>query len=230
MTIVPRRRTTLEQAPTDDRRAARRWALALLAACIAALAGAASASALVIDVNGQKYGVQPHATKVEDFHALPQNVLQYGGGPVMHATSIYAIYWDPAKLRGGETGRIDKYHGEWVELIDQFFEGLAAESDGTTSVFALTPQYTETGGARASYSTTFRGSKVDTDSYPADGCTDPDHALNQNFACLTDAQLRAELESYIAANKLPAGGGTIFYLLTPPGLTVCVDGGTVSGH
>lgn len=230
MTIVPRRRTTLEHAPTDDRRAAYRWALALLGACVVALAGACSASALVINVNGQKYGVQPHATKAEVFSGLPQSPLQYGGGPVMHSTSIYAIYWDPAKLRGGEAGRIDKYHGEWVELIDQFFEGIAAESDGTTSVFALTPQYTEAGGARASYSTIFRGSKIDTGTYPANGCTDPDHALNENFACLTDEQLRAELRSYIAANKLPAGGGTIFYLLTPPGLTVCLDGGGIAGH
>jgi PKD domain len=227
---TPDHDTTVELVAKPDRPPFRRAILVSLLACALLLILASSASALIVSIGGRKYGVQPHATKFERFSGLPQTVLQYGGGPVMHANAIYAIYWDPAKLRSGETGRTSKYHGEWIELIDQFFEGVADESNGLTSVFALSAQYTETGGARAAYNTIFRGSRVDTDTYPDDGCTDPDHALNENFACLTDEQLRAELRSYIAANKLPAGPDTLYYLFTPPDLTVCTDGGTVTGH
>ncbi len=218
--------------PPSARRRSRVRALCATAALalLGALLGATSASALIVTVNGQKYGVQPHATKVERFSALPATTLQYGGGPVVHANAIYAIYWDPSKLRAGEEGRVHKYHGDWIELIDQFFEGIAQESGSLSSVLALTPQYTETGGARAAYSTIFRGSKIDTTTYPSNGCTDPEPELNKDFACLTDTQLRAELRSFIAENRLPAGPGTIFYLLTPPNLTVCTDGGTVKGH
>ena len=239
VTFDPRRRSTPDQpaengaqpAHNDHSHALRWLPVALLVAWFVSLfATVTPASALIVTVNGQKYGVQPHATRTEVFNALPSTWLQYGGGPVMHSNAIYAIYWDPSKLRTGETGKIEKYHGDWVEMIDQFFEGVAAESGSRSNEFAVTSQYTETGGARAAYSTIFRGSKIDRDSYPSNGCTDPDPTLNQNFACLTDEQLRTELRSFIAANSLPAGAGTIYYLLTPPGLTVCTDGGAVTGH
>jgi hypothetical protein len=239
VTFDPRRRSTPDQ-PAENvaqpacsaRPRALRWLpVAVIVACFVSLfATVTPASALIVTVNAQKYGVQPHATKTEVFNSLPSTWLQYGGGPVMRSNSVYAVYWDPSKLRTGETGRIEKYHGDWVELIDQFFEGVAAESGSLTNEFALTSQYTETGGARAATGTVFRGSKIDRNTYPSNGCTDPDPTLNKNFACLTDEQLRTELRSFIAANNLPAGAGTIFYMLTPPGLTVCTDGGTVTGH
>jgi hypothetical protein len=47
---------------------------------------------------------------------------------------------------------------------------------------------------------------------------------------LTDGQMRAQLETFIAQHSLPKGMGTIFYLLTPPGVTVCLDGGGAAGH
>ena len=45
-----------------------------------------------------------------------------------------------------------------------------------------------------------------------------------------NAQLRTELRSYITSHKLTAGPGAIFYLLTPPDVTVCTDAGTTNGH
>ncbi|HTA35307.1 MAG TPA: hypothetical protein VK761_01230, partial [Solirubrobacteraceae bacterium] len=228
MTTDLRRRSTPHHASAARHSLVPRLGLALLAACaISLLLAVGTASALVVTVGGQKYGVQPHATSVEDFHGLPESPLHYGGGPVVHSNSIYAIYWDPSVT---ESGRIAKYHGEWIELIDQFFEGVAAESGTVGNIFALTGQYTESNGLAADYSTTFRGSATDTDSYPTSGCTDPDPTLNQDFECLTDAQLRTELRSYISSHKLTAGPGAIFYVLTPPDVTVCTDSGTTNGH
>ena len=41
--------------------------------------------------------------------------------------------------------------------------------------------------------------------------------------CITNAQIEEELKLFIAEHKLQKGMGTIFYLLTPPGVTVCLD-------
>ena len=60
--------------------------------------------------------------------------------------------------------------------------------------------------------------------YPTTGnCTD------EGTHCLTDGQIRTELSNYIFANKLPTGinpsSGTtpIYFVLTPPGVTVCLQ-------
>jgi hypothetical protein len=237
--IRPALRTVAPSAPVCPRAVAahrlttarlRRLALAVALASALALLTAASAGALVTTVGGQGYGVQPHATTLEASTFNPLSILQYGGGPVMHSNATYAIYWDPAELRPGDPGRPGKYHGDWQQLINQFLYDVGAGSGSLGSVYALTPQYTETGGARAAYSSTFRGGYVDHTTYPADGCTDPEPALNENFACLTDQQLREELKAFIAAHPLKAGLGTIFFVLTPPGVTICTDAGGPGGH
>jgi PKD domain-containing protein len=204
-------------------------AAALLLALVPPSARAIVAPVEVKAGESRQFGIEPHATKEELF--IPSLApLQYGGGPVMHSNNTYAIYWDPAVLRAGDPGRPGKYHGDWQALINSFLERVAGASGSLDSVFALTAQYTEAGGARAAYASTFRGGIVDHTTYPASGCTDPEHSLNHDFACLTDEQLRQELVHFIEANKLSAGPGTIFYLLTPPGVTVCLDAGTATGH
>lgn len=213
------------------RRASRRWLTLLVASAACTLLGAATAQAVVVTGGeGQKFGIAPHLTVLDTGTFDPFTALEYGGGPVVHTNATYAIYWDPAKLRAGDPGRPGKFHGDWQELINGFLQGIGAESNAFGNVFALTPQYTEAAGAQPQYNSTFRGGAVDHNTYPKDGCTDPDHALNQNFACFTDQQLREELKAFITANGLRAGMGTIFYLLTPPGVTICTDAGTELGH
>ena len=202
-------------------------AIALVALALGAFASTAGAE--VISVGGQKYGVELHATSNDQF--IPAKglggeftPLESGlGGPVMHSSNVYAIYWDPAKLRPGDPGRPGRYHGDWQATINTFLHDLASESGTNVGPLAVAPQYTDSAKGRAMYAMTFRGAYADHETYPADGCTDPDEALNKNFACLTDAQLRAELAAFMTANKLKGGTETIYYLFTPPGVTVCLQ-------
>ncbi|HXB64187.1 MAG TPA: PKD domain-containing protein [Solirubrobacteraceae bacterium] len=154
------------------------------------------------------------------------------GNPVLHKNETYAIYWDPT----------DHYHGDWQHLIDTFFQGLGDESGTTGTVFAVDSQYTDRSNQPASYRSIFRGAYTDTDPYPVtSNCTDPhplevldrigpENAKKEHTpVCLTDAQLRKELQTFIADHDLQKGMSSIFYLLTPPGVTVCLDEGAALG-
>jgi PKD domain len=191
-----------------------------------------SARASIVTVSGQEYGVQRHADAAELFSDNPLSTVDYGAGPILQFNDTYAIYWDPAVLRAGDPGRPGKYHGNWQQQINRFLHDVAAASNQGElgNVYALTGQYTETGGSPAAYKSTFEGGYVDHDTYPANGCTDPEQSTNKNFACFTDQQLHQELLSFIEADHLPTGLSVIYFLLTPPGVTVCTDGGTITGH
>lgn len=192
--------------------------------------GPASARVSTVEFEGAPLtlGVQPRSTALGSPGAPVLTFDNHEGHPVMHSSSVYAIYWDPEYL----------YHGDWVHLIDTFLQSAGAESGSLADVYGVNEQYTDRSNSRAAYRTTFRGAYTDTKSYPGSGCVDPDlfdnpekhPALFNNVACLTDKQLREELRAFLAKNGLKTGMGTIFYLLTPPGVTVCADGGGVSGH
>jgi hypothetical protein len=203
------------------RRALSRPRLAALAAALAVvvtcLCFASAANAVVTSVGGQQFGVQPETTASSSI-AKP---LSYGNGPVVHRTAPYAIYWDP------HTGR---YRGSWEELISGFLLNAGEASGSLDNDFAVMAQYHDTTGARAQYDLTFHGPYTDTDPFPiANNCTEP-------APCLTDAQVRTELTKFIDTNGLPAGvnpssGVTpIYFLFTPPGVSVCLEGSGEHGH
>jgi PKD repeat protein len=108
-----------------------------------------------------------------------------------------------------------------MRLIDGYLHDVGADSGKLTNVFSLDGQYTGPGKTRASYKSTFRGAYTDTTPYPANGCTEP----RGQATCLSDAQIRAELKAFIQTNGLPTGPDVIYFLLTPPAVTVCTDTG-----
>jgi hypothetical protein len=199
-----------------------------VASSLVALSIAASPAGAVVSevVAGTTVGFQPHSAPSTPFLALggePANFGNPSGNPVLHGSATYAIYWDPTKSR---------YHGDWQHLINGFFEKLGASSGSLESVFAVDTQYTDKSNQPAFYRSTFRGAYTDTTKYPAvAGCKDP-HPMEPADAitCLTDKQIREEIEAFIPAHGLQKGMSTIFYLLTPPGVTVCVDSGPSAEH
>jgi hypothetical protein len=217
--------------------ATRRLALvlgSLATLSVSLLFAAAPAGAVVAEVGTTSVGLQPRETE-SVFEGTP-TVASFDnpeGSLVLHKNETYAVYWDPT----------DHYHGDWQHLIDTFFHGLGADSGSTGTVFAVDSQYTDKSDLPASYLSTFRGAYTDTDPYPAgvSNCKDP-HPLEapdligpvvakkHTEVCLTDAQIRTELKAFIAAHGLQKGVGSIFYLLTPPGVTACLDAGGPTGH
>jgi hypothetical protein len=213
------------QRATSPRTFAARRALVLpvvlLAVLFATLTVAVPADALVTEVAGAKVGLQPRS-ETDPFKGPAYEELEAttfaneSGNAVLHGSNEYAIYWDPGH----------QFHHEWVTHIDTFFNELGAARIATP--FADLAQYRDRSNAITPFRATFEGSYSDFAKFPAAGCTDP-HPLvlpkgaKQEVTCLTDAQLREQLESFIATQKLPKGMGTVYYLLTPPGVTICLD-------
>jgi hypothetical protein len=152
------------------------------------------------------FGIQTRAVPT-----TKEEPLQYHGGPVLHSSDAYTIYWDPTET----------YRGEWKELINGYMQNVGADRTDD-DVFALNGQYRDSAGTAANIST-YRGSYTDKDAFPTSGCVEA-----AVYACLTDAQIRSELQRVISSGALPgATGPGVYYLLTPPGVVICTDEG---GH
>jgi PKD domain len=200
---VPKRGTS--RAASGALRRARtgcpRRFVGVLAAILALSLCAAAPAGAVLTPEG--FGIQRRREPLVN----GKSPLQYHGGPVLHKSNAYAIYWDPEGL----------YWPEWERSIDEYFQNVSSASGSLENVFALDAQYTDTTG-RAANQSTFLGAYNDFDPYPTSNkCAEP-----AEVACITDAQIRAELAHLININALPGTAGQpVYYVLTPPGVTVC---------
>ncbi len=197
----------------------------------ALLLTAAPAGAVVTSVGPVTVGLQPRASSVYPEASKPKTYANPAGNPVLHGTGAYAIFWDPT----------DHYWGEWQSSIEDYFEQVGYASGALDTVYAVDAQYTDKSNRPAVYAQSYKGGYVDAHAYPTPGCVDPEpFAVADQIGltlegpptavCLTSTQVAGELESFIARDKLPKGLGTVYYLLTPPGVTVCLDGGKAAGH
>jgi hypothetical protein len=185
--------------------------IALLAGSMLAF-GAASAAALIVHPNaGKTLSYQPlrRAAAARPFDAFFSN-LDYNGGPVMASNTNYAVYWAPSGAPA--------YPADYQPGLNQFFEDLAHDSGGTASVDSISAQYNDASGQFASYNSHFGGALIDTNPYPANGCT-------RAAICLTDAQIQTELKNYVKAHGLPHDLAHEYFLLTPPGVENCFTAG-----
>jgi hypothetical protein len=136
------------------------------------------------------------------------NEVSYHGGPVMHSSTVHAIYWAPSgyPLTAGYRSSIDGY-----------FQNVANASGRLDNDYSVAAEYGDSTGP-AAYKVSSGASVVDTDPYPADGCTDGPLPV-----CLTDAQLQAEIDKVISDHGWQAGLSTEFFILTPPSVGSCFD-------
>jgi hypothetical protein len=211
----------------------------LFALCLVAGTFAVPAGALVTEAPGpHKVGIQPRVIShyVEgptkwlglgkgetESNAAAKSFGNVGGHAVLHGANTYAVYWDPQ----------DFYHGDWQGLIDGYLANAGASNGDLASVFALDAQYTDASNQPATTRSSFRGAYTDTSEYPPSECVDPQpftFGAPLTKVCLTNTQLREQLQTFISEHSLPRGMNTIYYLMTPPGVAVCLDVGGATGH
>jgi hypothetical protein len=193
----------------------------VLGAC-AGLLSAAPAGAIVESVGGTAVGLQPRNVATFDNGSVSGEFRDAAGGPILPSTNTYIVYWDPTNT----------FHGNWEHIVNAYMQGMGAESGDLASVFAVDSQYTDPLNQHASYLSSFHGAYTDTNHYPTTGtCTDPAPLHGgKALTCLTDKQIREQLETFLAQHKLPKGTQSVYYLLTPPGVAVCLEAGHCSDY
>lgn len=192
---------------------------------VLALACAAPAGAVIVHLGGRTLSYLPapgaKATTLSraakprrasgEAAAKPSSsssLVYHSPGPVMPANTNYTIFWAPAGAAAYPVG--------YQAGINRFFEDLAHDSGGLLNSDSILTQYGDSGGHLAAYSSHFGGTILDTDPYPANGCT-------QAPVCLTDAQFRAEIRAVVEARKLPIDLEHEYFMLTPEGVESCME-------
>ncbi len=184
-------------------------ATALASVCALVTTGVtspASASGLTLPLSGTPKVMKVVSSIVPTENRLPLVggapvglPLQYGGGKVELTNTNFAIFWEPPGHASSST---------YKPLISRWFNDV-----GGSALFNTTTQYYQGSGSTQQHIqnvSTFGGSYVDTDPFPAGG--------------ITDAALQAEVKKVVALKGWPTGVGNEYFVYTGPG------GETVSSY
>jgi hypothetical protein len=199
----------------------RRYALLVIVgvAALLLLPGASRGGGSSSPRSGQFGGIVAHQTArnasgfwSDECPCGSGNLSYHSGGPIMSTNTNYAIYWLPPtySYNGNNAG--------YEATLNQYLTDVAHDSHTKSNAFALATQYTDnvSGGHNVAYDSTFSGSVVVTDALPSNGCA-------AAAVCLTDAQLRTEIQSVVTAQGWPQNLTSEYILFTPPGLESCFD-------
>jgi len=168
-------------------------------------AGSAAGKVLgVVRARGQ-------AAPPADIGIAAVNNLVYHGGPVMHTNKTFTIYWVPSGFSVSSC---------YQSIINGFFQNVAADSGKTSNVYFSTTQYSDNQNGNILYSSQFGGAFLDTNPFPASGCTD---RVSQTSVCLTDAQLQTEISRVVTARGWPRGPTNMFFMFTAKNVGSCFD-------
>ncbi len=201
---------------TTYRRSVRasKWLLLVASAAVVAAAGAARSSGAAPTTSPGAEGIGGIVPPLSATHRAPTlpdgGDLTWHGGRVMRTNTTHAIYWAPSG---------HPFPDGYVHTIDQFLTDVAHDSGGADNVYGIGTQYSDEAGHIA-YRSTFGGSVVDTNPYPASGCDDAPYAS----ICLTNAQLQAEILSVVNREGWPKDGSAMYFLFTPKGVGSCFNG------
>ncbi len=144
--------------------------------------------------------------------------VTYHGGPVMHSSAVYAIFWVPSGYA---------LPANYQNTISQYFTDLDHDSYLTSNVYGTTVQYYETGNKAkrfVSYNVVNKAAGNEAKAFPKSGC--PNYTLGDSTptkVCLTRAQIEKEIAAVVSSHHLPTGLGTQIFLFTPQGVGSCVN-------
>jgi PKD repeat protein len=170
---------------------------------------------------------------------LPSNGLCYHGGAVMHKNETFALTWDARRA----------YWSGTRGYVEQFLRDVADGSGTLTSPYAVTTQYSDSGG-RAENTSVYGGGCIDYGTvggsscefgdpapaghdFPVSGCSPSGNsftsvaAISENSICLTDEQLQYEVSAMVnetgLVGRTQKGYTPVVMLLLPPGVETCLD-------
>ena len=137
------------------------------------------------------------------------NLLNHGG-PVQHGSTAYSIYWVPSGYSESS---------DYSTVINRYFTDVSADSGKTSNVYYSDTQYSDSSG-KIPYAVSYGGSVLDTNPFPASGCSDP---VAETTVCLSDAQIQAEVARVAAAQGWGSGLGKEFFVFTAKNVGSCSD-------
>ena len=206
-------------------RASRRFLVIALAAGMSLMLASSAGAVVVKLATGQAFGVMPHrgiGGEATPLLASPANStansdarVDYQGGIVLHSSSPYLVFWDPASAIPSSSQRV----------IARYLRNVSEDSGQSTNVYSVLRQFTDTTGF-ADYQQHFSTQQVflDQQAYPsAGGCPETAAAYS---TCLTDTQVQDELTRIIARRHLPTGtgpGAPMYAVITPENVNICFD-------
>ena len=171
-----------------------------------------------------------HST--QGLSAATYSGLTYHGGVTMTGgVTVHAIFWAAPGYHflPAPPGSLS-----YEDMISQYFTDIAAASTGTSggsctlascNAFTVEPQYASgtSSGAITSGDNTISFNKAtdvvtDSDHYPTRECTSPANAR----VCITDTQVRAEVDHVIQSTGGQRGLHDIWYVFLPPNVDECL--------
>src|SRR5438067_13590092 len=166
-----------------------------------------------------------HAHNQAKVRRPASNNLSWHGGPVQHASQVYAIYWSPSNFPGAAG-----FSSGYGTTMGQYFTDLAHDVTGqstetTANVYFNGTQYNDTGTTAKNYFPVSVANAI-YDSTPAAAGTSCRDSYTP-AGCVTDQQIESEVSTVVNQNGLPTGMGVEYFVFTPKGLGSC-DGGSCS--
>jgi hypothetical protein len=161
---------------------------------------------------------RPPTTTVGHMHFLPSRGwlqryhvtantavnVTYHGGPVMHTSTTYAIFWLPAGYSFEPYGSDANYES----LIERYFRDV-----GNTTFYNILTQYYDSSGKPLN-SSILGGVYLDTNPYPTGDAT---------IFPITDSQLQAEIAQDLQVTGWRPGPTTEFFVFTGYDVQSCSD-------
>jgi len=150
------------------------------------------------------------------------NLLYHSGGSVQTGThQTYAIYWGSDFSYNGVSGTASP--NGYQTLINAYFGNVAADSvkiPNTSNVYYSDTQYYQNIGTttHVQYSEQFSGTWSDTMLPASNGCTS---TAGGSVACVSDAQVQAEVAKAILTNHWPTGMGAEYFVYLANGVSTC---------
>lgn len=143
------------------------------------------------------------------------SAVTYHGGRIMQSVNIYAIFWVPPHLHNGGATSMPLDYRTVINRMLANYAGHAI-ANINTQYYEIVSGVTHYHSGLGSYA----GAYIDTAVPPANGCFDSATPT----ACLSDAQIRAEVVKVMALKGWTPGFNKIYQVYTPSGQGSCLSG------